>query len=250
MYRMIAGLAFVALLAVPAVGQDAKWGDIKGKVVWGDDKVPAQAPVDVTADKKACLAKGPILSEELVIDKETRGVKWTVVWLVDAENPKNKLPVHPSLAKVPAKVSFDQPCCAFEPHILIVRPGQVVEAKNSSTIPHNVNIIGGTRNPNLNQIIPAGKSLDIEGWNASNLPVSVSCSIHPWMKMFIRVIDSPYVAVTDAKGNFEIKNAPAGKFNLVVWNETNGWVVGDKNGVPITIEAGKTTEVPVTMKAK
>lgn len=250
MYRLLTGLAFLALCASPVVGQEGQWGNIKGQVVWSDAKVPPRAEANVNADKQACLAKGPILSEEYVIDKETKGVKWVVVWLVDAEDAKKKIPVHPSLEKVPAKVSFDQPCCVFEPHILIVRPGQAVEAKNSSAIPHNVNVIGGTRNPNLNQIIPAGKSLEITGWNASPIPVSVSCTIHAWMRMYIRVLDTPYHAVTDEKGNFEIKNAPAGKYNLVVWHETNGWVVGDKTGTPITIEAGKTTEFPVKMKGK
>jgi hypothetical protein len=70
------------------------------------------------------------------------------------------------------------------------------------------------------------------------------------MKMHIRVFDHPYFAVTDEQGNFEIRNAPAGEYRLVVWHETNGWVVGDKRGMPIRIEPGKTTEFPVMMQAK
>ena len=33
------------------------------------------------------------------------------------------------------------------------------------------------------------------------------------------VLDIPYFAVTDDKGNFEIKNAPAGTQKVVVWQE-------------------------------
>ena len=42
----------------------------------------------------------------------------------------------------------------------------------------------------------------------------------------------------------------AGDYKVVVWHETNGWVVGDKTGVPITITAGKTTDFPVKMMPK
>ena len=40
------------------------------------------------------------------------------------------------------------------------------------------------------------------------------------------VLDHPYFAVTDAKGYFEIKNAPAGTQKVVVWQEAV-----DKNGL-------------------
>lgn len=248
MYRTIVGLAFLALITSPTRGLNAEeWGTVKGQVVWAGDKLPDRPAANVNADKKECLAKGAILSEEFVIDPKTKGVKWAMVWLVDAKDAKAKLPIHPDLKDFPKTVSFDQPCCVFEPHVLGVRAGQIVEAKNSATIPHNVNVIGGLRNPNLNQIIPPGKSIPIPGWNASPTPVSVSCSIHAWMKMWIRVFDHPYYAVTDDQGNFEIKNAPAGDFKIVVWHEGNGWVVGDKMGVPINIAAGKVTEFPVKM---
>jgi len=250
MHRLFAGLPFVALVALmttPAAGQDQQWGTIKGTVTWAGDAVPTRAELNVDKDKKECLAKGPLLSEDYVVDGKTKGVQWVMVWLVDAKDAKAKLPVHPALQAFPKTVAFDQPCCMFEPHVLGVRAGQVVEAKNSATIPHNVNVIGGAKNPNENVIIPAGKSHEIKGWNASPTPVSVSCTIHPWMKMYIRVFDHPYYAVTDAQGNFEIKNAPAGDYKVVVWHETNGWVVGDKTGVPITVKAGGVTDFPVKM---
>ena len=50
----------------------------------------------------------------------------------------------------------------------------------------------------------------------------MSCSIHGSMKSWMRVFNHPYFAVTDANGNFEIKNAPAGKLNLVSWQESTG----------------------------
>jgi hypothetical protein len=35
----------------------------------------------------------------------------------------------------------------------------------------------------------------------------------------MRVFDHPYFATTDENGNFEIPNAPVGKWRLVYWHE-------------------------------
>jgi hypothetical protein len=35
------------------------------------------------------------------------------------------------------------------------------------------------------------------------------------MTGYVRIFEHPYYAVTDENGNFEIKNAPVGKFRIV-----------------------------------
>ncbi len=76
----------------------------------------------------------------------------------------------------------------------------------------------------------------------------IQCTIHKWMNCWVRVFDHPYFAVTNEKGEFVIKDAPAGKFRLVVWQESVGWVVNEngksgKLGIPIEIQADKTTDL-------
>ena len=44
------------------------------------------------------------------------------------------------------------------------------------------------------------------------------------MKAYWLVLDNPYFAVTDDKGNFEIKNVPAGTQKVVVWQEAARFV--------------------------
>jgi hypothetical protein len=248
MMRLITCLAFLALIVLPTASQgqggDGKWGNIKGQII-ADGDFPPPAAIEPTNDKKQCLEKGPLFTQTYVIDKQTKGVKWVFVALVDPKNPNTAIPVHPKVkAALPAKVSVDQPCCMFEPRVLGVVAGQIVEAKNSAPIPHNVKTDGGTANPSINQIIPPGKSLDIEGWKASTTAVPLSCTIHPWMTGWIRVYPHPYFAITDDKGNFEIKNAPAGDWNLVIWQEGEGYInKGDKKGKPVKIEAEKTTDL-------
>ena len=51
------------------------------------------------------------------------------------------------------------------------------------------------------------------------------------------VLDNPYFAVTDDKGNFEIKNVPAGTQKVVAWQEATGFVTAP-SGEDVTIKAG------------
>jgi hypothetical protein len=65
------------------------------------------------------------------------------------------------------------------------------------------------------------------------------------MGAWIRVFDHPYFAVTDADGKFEIKNAPAGKCRIVIWQESIGYRGGakGKEGTPIEVKADGVTEL-------
>jgi len=64
---------------------------------------------------------------------------------------------------------------------------------------------------------------------------------------YLFVFAHPYFAVTDQHGNFEIKDAPAGKYRLIVWHERTGWLLGDqrpsKDGKLITIAPNKATDL-------
>jgi hypothetical protein len=225
---------------------DGQWGAIKGHVVFGGADLPEPKKVEVNKDQEHCLSKGDIYSEDWVVNKGNKGVRWVYVWLVDPSSPK-QFPagkINPALKAAPTSpVTIDQPCCKFEPHGLAIREGQVVIAKNSAPIAHNVNWTGGIQNPGNNVIIPPGQDVKIEGLKAARIPVSVSCNIHPWMKAWIRVFDHPYYALTDADGKFEIKDAPAGNFNLVVWQESVGWGAGGKDGTPVTIKGGEVNDL-------
>jgi plastocyanin len=251
--RLALTFSFVALLAASptAHAADGGWGTVKGKVTWAETDIPKPDKITVDQDPKECLRNGDLYRETYVVDKDSKGVRWVVVWLIpaDTKDTKAKLPVHPSLVAFKDKVEVDQPCCMFEPHVLGVREGQKVVFKNSGGVNHNVNILGGKRNPNLNQTISPGKDLVVEDWHASPYAVPFSCGAHKWMNGWVRVFDHPYFVVTDKKGEFEIKNAPAGEYRIVAWHEKNGFLLGakDKFGQPITIKKDGTTEVKIDL---
>lgn len=224
-----------------------KWGTIKGQIVWGGGAIPERKPVNVDKDQQHCLEKGPLLSEDWVVNKNNKGVCWTFVWLDVEPMSGQKLPIHPTLMESKdKKVMLDQPRCAFVPHCLAMREGQELEVKNSAPMAHNVNWAGNPlKNAGGNILIPAGGVYVIPNLKADRFPLQVACNIHPWMKCRVGVFDHPYFAVTDENGNFEIKNAPAGTYRLKVYHESIGWRGGaaGRNGDKIAIKPDAVTDV-------
>jgi plastocyanin len=251
---VLAAAGVLALFAAAAAQADG-WGTIKGQVVWDGKEAPKRAPVNVTKDQGDCEKNGKLFEDKLVVNPKNKGVRWCLVYLMNEKGFEKDIPIKPNLKELKTKtVELDQPCCQFEPHMLAMREGQTLIVKNSATISHNVNIVGGAKPPNVNQIVPAGGKFTVEDIKARPIPIMVKCDIHPWMGGRIAVLKNPYFAVTDADGNFEIKDAPAGDFRLVIWHEEAGWVIGDakptRNGKKITIKAGETTDLgKVPMKA-
>src|SRR5262249_22059285 len=162
----ISGIVGSFLVDQPAFGQ-GEWGSVKGRIIYDGKTVPARTPLNVTKDEQHCLMKGPILSDEWVVNAKNNGIRCVFVWLAP-DKTGGPLKVHPDLQRVPEKKeTIDQPCCAFIPHALAIREGQVIEAKNSAPISHNVHWTGHPlKNPGNNQIVPANQSLLIQGLKA------------------------------------------------------------------------------------
>jgi hypothetical protein len=246
---------FLLLSAAGATRAEDKWGTIKGQVIYGGEKAPAPVVLKVDKDAPDCLAtKKQLVSEEWVVDPKTKGIKWVYVYLIpDSRDPKDitkPIPTHPALKgkKLP-NVEVDQPCCVFEPYAIALQEGQSITAKNSMKIAHNVKVDGNPAvgNPTINQLVPGGGNINIGPFKAQATPVPLACNVHSWMSGYVRVFSHPYFFVTKEDGQFEIKDAPAGKYRLVIWHPGSGWVVGDKEpdkfGISIEIKADKTTDL-------
>jgi plastocyanin len=255
------GLVLVA--AAVACGQApnpqpaGKWVTVKGQVVLpADAAIPQRKPLTVGGpDAPACLKNGPILDESAVVDPKTRGIKNVVVWLRPNDpNPKAAFApneVHPADAnRKPAEVVIDQPCCMFEPRVTVARVGDTIVVKNPAAFAHNFFCVtenNGEHNPN----IPAnGQFRFPKPLVAEAGAIQYRCTIHPWMDGYIRIFDHPYHAVTDEKGQYEIKNAPAGAYRIVYWHEKVGFKGGraGRLGDPINIAPGAqgATQLPPT----
>jgi hypothetical protein len=255
---LLAGFA-VAVCSTTSHAED--WGNIKGQIVWSGKVAPAAKEIKPNKDEQHCLSKGALLSNEILVDKDTLGVANVMIWLAPFDKG-GKIPINPKLKAVPQdKVIIDQPCCMFEPRITMMREGQTLVIKNSAPVPHNSRVSGnpeinGTKNPN----IPPGGSVEFGGetkLKAEPKPLLLACDIHGWMGGRIGVFDHPYFALTKKDGTFEIKDAPAGKFRIYIQHEAVGWLhkvgAGEKlsGGQVIEIKAGETLDLgKIEMKSE
>jgi hypothetical protein len=248
----VAGLS----TARAAADEQAIWGEVKGRIVWGGGDLPAPKPIDLNdatgkphQDKEHCLSQGPLLDETWVVNKNDKGIRWTFVWLApDPKSDVKKLPIHPDLKELKVKeVEMDQPCCAFIPRCLALREGQTLVVKNSSPVAHNVNYTGDSRvgNPSENKTIKAGDAMTIENLKAQRLPMTIQCNIHGWMKARVAIFDHPYFAVTDEHGRFHIPKAPAGDYRLKIYHDAVGWRGGaaGRDGDKISIKPNAVTDL-------
>jgi hypothetical protein len=238
------------VIPVALAQKDDAWGGVKGTVVWGEVEIPKRAEiqsVNQNQDKNHCLEKGPLLSEQWVVNERNKGLRWTFVWLApEPDSGKKDLPIHAKLQKIQGQVVIDQPLCMFFPHSLGIREGQTLLVKNPAPVAHNFKWGGHPDfNPGGNTLMPPNTDLTIKKLKAHRTPIKMECNIHPWMNGWIRVFDHPYFAVTDENGAFEIKDAPASKLRLVVWHGSGGFLGGaaGREGRSIVIESGKTTDI-------
>jgi hypothetical protein len=253
MRRLLPAVTLLALAATflfDAPRSDAQgdqWGTIKGQIVWGGDKIPERATIQVKNDPQHCLkdnktadaAKGTILDENLLINAKNKGLKNVFVYILVL--PGETIKIHPKLKKFPPTVDLDQPTCMFFPRALALREGQILVVKNSAPVQHNIRWIGdGDNNQGGNVTIKPGGKEEIKDLKTQKLPLPLECNIHGWMKGRLGVFSHPYFAITDEDGNFEIKDAPVGEHPLMIYHEEIGYRLGaeGKNGEQIKVKAG------------
>ncbi len=208
----------LSLAALPAAAQE--WGNLKGRVVYGGEK-PAVMFETISADKEFCSPHKPV--NESIVVGDGNGLANVVVFLYVATGGKAPA-VHPSYEETAkAVVEMNNEKCRFEPHVVLLRTTQTLALGNKDTVGHNSKV-DTFSTPSINPIIPAGGVYEHSLPAEERLPARVSCSIHPWMRGWIVVKESPYMAVTNEKGEFEIANLPVGSLTFQFWQETAGYL--------------------------
>ena len=267
---------------------ESKGGVLKGKITLkGSPDLAAltkklQADIAAKTDSKDYCMKG---SETEITEQEYRigdnkQLGNVFVWIMPDTGTYFKVSKDRLDEAKKNPVVVRQPHCAFIPHCAVLfsqyRPdgkgkpqptGQVLEVKNDSSISHNTNWKGGAKNPGDNVIIKAeDKPREVTNLVPEASPVTIKCNIHGWMDAYLRVVDTPYYAIShsdtlDGKdkvkkddptfGTYEIKNLPTGKVKVLAWHEKVGWLnKGEGKGEAIDIAEGKETEKNFEGEAK
>ncbi len=117
--------------------------------------------------------------------------------------------------------------------MIAVMRGGSVEFRNSDVTMHNIHtmpVVMGNETIDVSQG-PKGAP-QVKPFLQPEVMMPVRCNNHPWMNAFINVSATPFFAVTDASGKFEIKGLPAGTYTLAVVHEKMGEQTIDGDGGP------------------
>jgi plastocyanin len=229
--------------------QADEWGHLRGRVrVEGAVDPPAKLEPD--KDREYCLANGHEIISELVVVGEDGGLRdvYVMLYLARGDEPP---PVHPSFDDLKKNaVVLDNKQCRFEPHAAFVRTGQVLTMRNSDSIGHNIHTLNLDEK---NKTVPVGGLVDVTYEQPDRIPADVECNIHPFMKGLLLVRDDPYAAITDASGEFQIENIPAGTWKFQFWHKKTGYLsMLTRDGKPflerrgefsLEIKAGETVDL-------
>ncbi len=187
----------------------------------------------------ACFDMAPEAekSEQVWKIGKDNGVGNVVVWIQPPEGSYFKS--DPAKPTWPLKVELTQPHCAFIPHVNWAIPtvltdnpkkpvpsGQKFFVSNTAAVSHNTkwSSANGGNEGELPPLAPNSPPREVNlagtGVNQRVQVVHFQCNIHPWMDAWVLVFNHPYVAVTNADGNYEIDNVPAGsKVHITAWHE-------------------------------
>jgi plastocyanin/copper chaperone CopZ len=121
---------------------------------------------------------------------------------------------------------------SFAPGFLVVTKGTTVDFPNQDKVFHNVFSLSQAAKFDLG-LYKSGTRKSITVREAG--VIDVYCNIHPDMVAKIKVVDSPYYAVTGKDGSFQIKGVPPGIYPIVAWQPYGepfrGTVTVTSNGI-------------------
>ncbi len=104
----------------------------------------------------------------------------------------------------------------FDPHVVVVEVGSLVEFPNRDPFFHNVFSLFNGKRFDLG-LYEAGSTRSVHFDRAGIC--YIFCNIHPQMSAVVVVVDTPFFAVSDEKGDIAIPNVPAGDYQLSAWEE-------------------------------
>jgi plastocyanin len=140
-------------------------------------------------------------------------------------------------APINNKMQIVQKSKTFQPHLLVVPVGAMVNFPNRDPFFHNVFSLFDGKRFDLG-LYEAGSTNSVR---FDRLGVSfLFCNIHPEMSAVVVAVDTPYYGISDRSGHVSIPNVPDGKYEMHVWYERS--LPEDLKGLSrsVTLSADKT----------
>lgn len=168
-----------------------------------------QAQTSVTA---RAVVRNRFAAASEKTSKTPKDASNVVIWLkpVSQDEPK------PAAAPVSGRVQLIQHHKSFQPHVLVVPVGTLVDFPNRDPFFHNVfSLFDGKRFDLGLYEAGATNSVRFDRMGVSFL----FCNIHPEMSAVVVAVGTPYFGTSDRSGNVSITKVPDGKYELHVWYE-------------------------------
>jgi plastocyanin len=152
-----------------------------------------------------------------------------VVWLTPLGSSA-PAPAASEPARIPPVIT--QRNKTFEPHILVVEVGTVVQFPNKDPFFHNIFSLFDGKRFDLG-LYEAGTTRSVR-FDRAGISY-LFCNIHAEMSAVVVVVDTPYFAMSNRSGIVSIPDVPDGRYELHVWYERS--LPEDLKGLtlPITI---------------
>ncbi|MBS0264600.1 MAG: trypsin-like peptidase domain-containing protein [Planctomycetes bacterium] len=209
-------------------------------------------PVPAALAKKGGKYSGGTISEDvpderLLIDRPpvpvngqrggTNGIANVAVYLKKAPAIPGEIQTARNEPELPAlKISLKN--YAFSPRVTLWRVGQPLELINTNVAAVNFKAFP-TRNTPFNLLVAPGETKTVPApFEAETTPAVLDSNILSWLRGYLLILDHPYAAVTNARGEFEIPQLPPGDYEFTIWHEQAGYL---HKALKVTIAAGQST---------
>lgn len=183
-------------------------GTISGKITY-DGTAPKPEKVTITQDPGTCGTSREMDEWQVGSDG---GVKNVVVYLVDIKSGKKM--------DLPAKPELDQKGCHYQPHVQVIALNSDLQVKNSDPILHNIHSY--QEGKTILNIAEPMQGMVVAKKMKKGGAETLKCDIHNFMRGGLFVSENPYAVVTGADGTFELKDVPAGTYQIGTFHEVGG----------------------------
>lgn len=178
----------------------------------------------VRAEDTTVTARVQVAGEHAADSTKAQNV---VVWL-SPQDPHVPMKPFPG-----SKWRLTQHNKSFEPHLLVVPVGAVVQFPNRDPFFHNVFSLFEGKRFDLG-LYEAGTTRDVI-FDRPGVSY-IFCNIHAEMSAVVIALDSPYFGISNRKGEVVIPQVPPGHYQMRVWYEA---------ALPATLDS-LTREVKIT----
>jgi len=139
---------------------------------------------------------------------------------------------------------------SFEPHVLVVPVGSVVQFPNRDPFFHNVFSLFEGKRFDLG-LYEAGSTRNVS-FDRPGISY-IFCNIHAEMSAVVIALDTPYFSISNRKGELVIPHVPPGRYMMRTWYETALMESLDAMTREISVTENSSTlgvlEVPASMPA-